>query len=72
MEIETILKLKNDPHLLRYLREHSYWYKYLNRDPSSIKIMEEEMKDKYKLRASDKIERFSKTIETMRMFMEIL
>ena len=33
MKINTYLKIKNDPNLQRYIRENSYWYKLLNRNP---------------------------------------
>ena len=44
MQVETRLKIKSNPNLYRYLRENSYWYKYLNRSPIYIKQLEEEMK----------------------------
>ena len=48
MDVLTIIKIRTDPNIYRYLRENSYWYKYLNRDPLSIKKLEEEMKNKHK------------------------
>ena len=47
MQVETRLKIKSNPNLYRYLRENSYWYKYLNRSPIFLKHLEEEMKEKY-------------------------
>ena len=47
MQVETRLKIKRNPNLYRYLRENSYWYKYLNRSPIFLKQLEEEMKEKY-------------------------
>ena len=32
MDINTQYKIKSNLNNLRYLREKSYWYKYLNRD----------------------------------------
>ena len=49
MNIETQIKIKNNHYLYRYLRDNSSWYKALNRDPNSIKQMEIEMKNAYKL-----------------------
>ena len=37
------LRIDQSPPLKRYLREHSYWYKYLNRNPASIVEMEKEI-----------------------------
>lgn len=72
MQVETRLKIKSDPNLYRYLRENSYWYKYLNRNPIFIKQLEEEMKEKYRLRSVDKIENISNTIKMMESFLEIM
>ena len=47
MKINTYLKIKNDPNLQRYIRENSYWYKLLNRNPNLIDKMIENMKKDY-------------------------
>lgn len=72
MSIETQFKIKNNPYLYRYLREHSYWYKELNRDPNQIKEMEEEMKKTYKMTTSDKISSFANSIELVKSLMDVL
>ena len=72
MNIETQLKIRNNPYLYRYLRENSYWYKALNRDPESIKIIEAEMKKNYKLNFSDKINDLSAKINTIKNLIDIL
>lgn len=72
MDILTISKIRTDPNIYRYLRENSYWYKYLNRDPLSINKLEEEMKSKYKLTAEDKLEKLSNSINIISNFMEVL
>lgn len=69
MAIELQLKIKNNSNFIKYLREHSYWYKTLNRDPSSFKIFEEEVKEFYQLRPSDKITHALETIEMMQTIM---
>ena len=63
MTLDIQFKIKNDPNYIRYLHENSYWYKFLNRNPSS-----EEVKTAYKLRASDK---FEKTIETIELLQNL-
>lgn len=65
MNLETQFKIKNNPNYTRYIRENSYWYKILNRNPSMITKFEEEVKDKYHLRTSDKINQTLKTIELL-------
>ena len=72
MQVEVKLKIKKDPNLYRYLRENSYWYKYLNRNPIYIKQLEEEMKEKYRLRSVDKIENISNTMKMLQSFLEIM
>ena len=72
MNIETQIKIRNNPYLYRYLRENSSWYKALNRDPNSIKQMETEMKKAYKLNLTDKIENINNKIEMIRTFIDII
>ncbi len=69
MSLETQFRLKSNPNYLRYLREHSYWYKSLNRDPSLFRIFEEEVKENYKLRTVDKIEKVMDTIDIIEKLM---
>ena len=72
MDILTQIKVRSNPNIYRYLRENSYWYKYLNRDPSSIKILEDEMKNRYKLTTKDKLERISESFTLLSSFMDVL
>ncbi len=72
MQVETRLKIKSNPNLYRYLRENSYWYKYLNRSPIFLRRLEEEMKEKYRLRPSDKIENISNSLNLIKSFLEVM
>lgn len=69
MSLDIQYKIKNNPNYIRYLRENSYWYKSLNRNLDNFKYFEEEVKEVYKLRASD---RFEKAIETIELFQNII
>lgn len=69
MNLDIQFKLKNNPYFQRYIRENSYWYKLLNRNPNIFKLFEEKVKEDYKLRASDKI---SKALSTIEMFQNIV
>lgn len=69
MSIDIIVKIKSNQNYLKYLRENSYWYKELNRNPSSFKKFEEEVKTSYKLRTADKIEKVADTIDFMSKIM---
>lgn len=72
MNIETQLKIRNNPNLYHFLRENSWWYKELNRNPESINEMQIEMKNYYRMNLSDQIDRFGKRIEMIRTFMDIM
>ncbi len=69
MIYELQYKINNDINLKRFLRENSYWYKYLNRNSNSFKLFEEDMKVKYKLTTVDKI---NKTIDNINMLQSFL
>lgn len=69
MILEIQFKIKNNPRYIQYIREHSYWYKILNRNPLMFKDFEEKVKEDYKLRVSDRISRALNTIE---MFQNIV
>lgn len=69
MSLELQFKIKNNPNYLRYLREHSYWYKELNRNPNNFSLFEEKVKEEYKLRPTDRI---SKALEMIEMAQTII
>ena len=72
MSLEIQFKIKNNPNYLRYLRENSYWYKYLNRNPESINLFNEEMKERYKLRPGDRINNFVDKLDLISSFINVL
>ena len=72
MNLDTQFKIKNNPLYIKYLRENSYWYKMLNREPNSFKIFEEEVKLNYKLRPSDRISQALDYIEMIETIMSTL
>lgn len=65
MSLDIQFKIKNNPYYLRYIRENSDWYKILNRYPENFSVFEERVKETYKLRTSDKIERAFETFELL-------
>lgn len=69
MILDIQFKIKNNPNYQRYIREHSYWYKILNRNPKMFSKFEEQVKEEYKLRTSDKI---TKALSTIEMFQNII
>lgn len=69
MSLDIQFKLKDNPDYLKYLRENSWWYKILNRNPNEFKKFEEEVKKSLHLNRVDKIE---KTLSTIEMLEKIL
>ena len=49
MNLNLQYRINQDPRLKTFLRENSYWYKYLNRNELYYKEFINDMKDKYKL-----------------------
>ena len=47
MSIDLIMKINSDPKQKQFLRENSYWYKYLNRSNTFYKEFLNDMKNKY-------------------------
>ena len=55
MQINIQLELDKDEKMAKLLKENSYWFKELNRNPNNYKKFVNEMKVKYKLRTTDKV-----------------
>ena len=72
MTLEIQFKIRNNPNYQKYIRENSYWYKILNRNPELIREFIEEVKDKYKLRFTDKVNNLIDKIDMIERFMEVL
>lgn len=72
MDVKTQLIVRSNPNIYRFLREESYWYKYLNRNPDSLKDLEKAMKNKYKLTAEDRLEKVGNSISLLHSFMDVL
>lgn len=72
MDRELLIKIRSNPYLYRYLRENSFWYKALIRDPNNIKLVEDEAKKYYKLNITDKINDLGNKINMIKNLMDIL
>lgn len=55
MQKYILEKLYQDPKMLELLKENSDWIKYLNRDSRKYEEFVAVMKEKYRLRKTDKI-----------------
>lgn len=69
MSLDTQFRLKANPYYIRYLRENSNWYKLLNRYPEQFKNFEQEVKEAYQLRPTDRI---GKALETFEMVQTLI
>ena len=65
MKIEVIYKLKSNPDYINYLHTHSYWYKYLNRDPVYLNDFLKEYKEFDRIIKNNKLQDTISTIDTL-------
>jgi hypothetical protein len=72
MNLNLQYKIKQDPRQLSFLRENSYWYNYLNRSEKYYKDFIDDMKDKYKLKPTDRLNKMMENIEMFRTFLDVL
>ena len=72
MIIDIQDKLYREPILRRFLYEESYWYKYLNRNPDLFNNMVQDMKEKYKLTTSDRINNALNSIGMLQSLIDVL
>ena len=72
MNLHLQYKIKQDQKQLQFLRENSYWYKYLNRSEYYYKDFINDMKDKYKLKPTDKINKMIENINLFSSFLDVL
>lgn len=72
METRIKILLDNNYTYKRYLHYNSYWYKILNRNPDMIDEFIKEVKEKYKLRMSDKINNVMDKIQMVSKFIDVL
>ena len=72
MEALLYEKLKQTPKMYELLKHNSYYIKYLNRDANFYKTFIKEMKEKYKLRATDKVSEAMDNIDLISNVLEAL
>ena len=65
-------RINADINLKRFLRENSYWYKALNRNENVYIEFVNDMKVKYKLTTSDRINKTIDNIGMLQSFLEVL
>ena len=72
MNLNLQYKINQDSRLKQFLRENSYWYKYLNRSEIYYKDFINDMKDKYKLKPTDRINKMVDNINMISSFLDVL
>lgn len=72
MHINNQIIINNNPLLKKYLRENSYYYKYLNRNPEIMKEIYKNMQKAYKLTLNDKLDKVKDNLSMINNFMDIL
>ena len=72
MNLNLQYRINQDPRLKQFLRENSYWYKYLNRNESYYKEFINDMKDKYKLKPTDRINIMIDNMNMISSFLDVL
>ena len=72
MRFDTYMHINSSPVEKQFLREHSYWYKYLNRSNIYYKDFVNDMKNKYKLTTTDKINKMVDNINMFKSFLDVL
>ena len=63
MSLDLQFKIKSNPLYINYLHENSYWYKALNRNPKDFNKFVSAVKEYYKLRPADKLNKMMSTFE---------
>lgn len=72
MTTELQLKISSDPRLVSFIRQYPIWYKRLNRNPLLFREFNEDMKDKFKIRTSDKLNKTLENISMIQAFLDVL
>jgi hypothetical protein len=72
MTLDLIYRIRSNRDLHRYLRENSYWYKLLNRNPNLINKMNDDMKKAYRLTIEDKIDDLNDKVNLIKSFMDLV
>ena len=72
MTLDIQYRINSNPYYQRFIRENPYWYKILNRNPFEFKNFVSDMKDKYKLKPTDRINKMLDNINMFQTFLDVL
>ena len=69
MQLDIQMKLKQEKNMFQYLKENSFWAKDLNRNSDYYSKFLEAMKERYRLRTTDKISAAIDNIDLISSFL---
>lgn len=72
MTVDLQLKINSDERLKSFIRRNPNWYKLLNRNPTLYKEFVNDMKEKYKLTTTDRLNKTLDSISMFQAFLEVL
>ena len=72
MNLNLQYRINQDPKQKQFLRENSFYYKYLNRSEIYYKDFINDMKEKYKLKPTDRINKIVDNISMINSFLDVL
>ena len=72
MTLDVQFKINSNINYQRFIRENPNWYKILNRDPLEFKNFVLEVKDKYELKVTDRLNKMLDNINTLQTFFDVL
>ena len=72
MRVDLSMKINSDPNLTSFIREYPIWYKNLNRNPNLFNEFVRDMKEKYKLTTTDRINKTLNNISMIQSLIEVL
>lgn len=72
MTLDVQFKINSNINYQRFIRENPIWYKILNRDPLEFDNFVQNMKDKYGLNVSDRLNRMLDNISSLQTFFDVL
>ena len=72
MELDVMYKIKQDKKHYDFLRNNSYWYKYLNRSKDNYKLFLEAYKKYNRNMTTNKVNDTINTIDTVSNILKII
>lgn len=72
MQLETINELEKNKKMHKYLYDNSVYYKILNRSPLNYQKFVNDMKEKYKLKTTDRINDAVEKIDLVNSILKVI